>query len=857
MPQARDEAGNIWEVDAQGNPVRMLQSGSAGTIIPLPADPTSQYEAPKAQADVARAQIGVRGDQVDIANTQSAMAAREASNRRAEATLPYEVRAAAANAEIAEAKARKTQQGGNSAVDAYGELQRIVDKIDAISADAGDNEGWGETGWTGAFLRNRPGTAAYGLAADLKALNANAAFRALQKMRDESPTGGALGQITERELELLQSTISNLDPDQSQEDFQARLREAREFYTDMQNRIVRSSPEQFGDDLPNAMTAARLVRGEGPGLAAAGSTQGSVPIPPEMQDEYDAYLAQNAGALDPEAYAAFRLGLDRKYGFDPNEGQASIYRDEALTINQGIADGGATNTRIPNVNRDLTEAEQVRNNTINSPLGAALLGATDTGSFGAVRGFNPEMMDAVATENPGAMMAGQIGGAIGGVAGLANATAAVAGGAAPQLLAGGARGQLARNLAADTGYAGIYSANSGGDIGTDMALGAVGSLGGQAVGKGLGGIIGGAAQSVPVRALRARNIPLTMGQKLGGAAKLMEDKAISVPIVGDMIRARRMEGLDAFNRNAMADAGQAIGYTPRNVGEEGVQELFEATSKAYDDATAGVTVPLDDQFVEDFTGAIAKADQLPKDLRRGVGQVLEARLAPATDMGTISGYDYQQAMRALKETRNNPPQRFQGFEQDYKDAITGAMDALTGQMKRGGGDQVVDGLGRADAAYRATKTVENAATRAAGGSQSGTNFVFTPSQLQRAGIASAKKYPGPRPFAELADAGQEVLPSQIPNSGTADRAAQMMLPGLIGGGAGIGALSDGTDGAATGGMYGAALAALLTAGGTRAGQKALDMAVISRPAAARQLGEQVNRRRGLFGHAGVPLMIAN
>ncbi len=29
MPQARDEAGNIWETDAQGNPVRLLQAASA------------------------------------------------------------------------------------------------------------------------------------------------------------------------------------------------------------------------------------------------------------------------------------------------------------------------------------------------------------------------------------------------------------------------------------------------------------------------------------------------------------------------------------------------------------------------------------------------------------------------------------------------------------------------------------------------------------------------------------------------------------------------------------------------------------------------------------------------------------
>lgn len=38
MAQARDEAGNIWEVDAQGNPVRLIQA--AGQQSPQPSRPT-------------------------------------------------------------------------------------------------------------------------------------------------------------------------------------------------------------------------------------------------------------------------------------------------------------------------------------------------------------------------------------------------------------------------------------------------------------------------------------------------------------------------------------------------------------------------------------------------------------------------------------------------------------------------------------------------------------------------------------------------------------------------------------------------------------------------------------------------
>ena len=53
MGQARDEAGNIWETDAQGNPVRLVQQAGAQQ---MPADPSFPYEGAKAAADPANVQ---------------------------------------------------------------------------------------------------------------------------------------------------------------------------------------------------------------------------------------------------------------------------------------------------------------------------------------------------------------------------------------------------------------------------------------------------------------------------------------------------------------------------------------------------------------------------------------------------------------------------------------------------------------------------------------------------------------------------------------------------------------------------------------------------------------------------------
>lgn len=54
MQQAIDEAGNIWPVDAQGNVIgpSLGNVNQQGGMQIKPADPTRQYEAPKAQADL-------------------------------------------------------------------------------------------------------------------------------------------------------------------------------------------------------------------------------------------------------------------------------------------------------------------------------------------------------------------------------------------------------------------------------------------------------------------------------------------------------------------------------------------------------------------------------------------------------------------------------------------------------------------------------------------------------------------------------------------------------------------------------------------------------------------------------------
>ena len=89
------------------------------------------------------------------------------------------------------------------------------------------------TGMMGNWLSKVGGTAANDVRALLDSVKANAGFKELQAMRDASPTGGALGSITERELTLLQATIGSLEQNQTKEQLVDNMKRVKNVYLDI------------------------------------------------------------------------------------------------------------------------------------------------------------------------------------------------------------------------------------------------------------------------------------------------------------------------------------------------------------------------------------------------------------------------------------------------------------------------------------------------------------------------------------------------------------------------------------------------------------------------------------------------
>lgn len=98
------------------------------------------------------------------------------------------------------------------------------------------------TGAVGAFLSRIPGTASANMRFLLDTIKANIGFEKLQEMRAASPKGGALGQVSERENDLLQATLGSLDQAQTQEQFTFNLKRIHDQFLDTVHGVDKGPP---------------------------------------------------------------------------------------------------------------------------------------------------------------------------------------------------------------------------------------------------------------------------------------------------------------------------------------------------------------------------------------------------------------------------------------------------------------------------------------------------------------------------------------------------------------------------------------------------------------------------------------
>jgi hypothetical protein len=398
---------------------------------------------------------------------------------------------------------------------------------------------------------------------------------------------------------------------------------------------------------------------------------------------------------------------------------------------------------------------------------------------------------------------------------------------------------------------------------TGAFAGSVGGVAGRGVTRGAAGAVGG-VRNAAIDELQTRGIPLTVGQlvsqsgRVGRVIKSAEDAMTSLPVVGNMISARRLEGLRGFNRAAVDEALAPIGQQAVDTGgEESIARARDLVSQAYDNTLSGVRMTGDAPFVNDMQGVFGRAQRLPATMADNADYTLNTRVGESFDpQGTLTGNAYQQSMRGLR--RDASAVRNQPYGHDFGAVTREAEQALEALAARQA-PEVVPGLARANEAYGRVGILRDAVNAARNGSRSGEGGVFMPSQLSDAASRNARRFGGTQatpdaPFYQLNQAARDVLPSRVPDSGTTGR----LLTGLALTGAGTGGAEYAAGGNGSVSESTAGTLALLAALGTRRGQQALAATLSRRPNALRNAADLIARNQRWGGVIGagttVPLL---
>jgi hypothetical protein len=346
-------------------------------------------------------------------------------------------------------------------------------------------------------------------------------------------------------------------------------------------------------------------------------------------------------------------------------------------------------------------------------------------------------------------------------------------------------GGVASSLANSALYGGSYGAGQAksGDELNGLVSGAAEGVAGDLLGR---GVVGGLSHVLApvgnqaVQRLRAAGVPLTFGQIVGGPVKAAEDKLTSVPGVGDLIQRGRRRSIEGFNRAAINEALSPIAAKlPGNidVGRSAAEFGQQAASDAYDTALNSMSFTPDSQFVADLTAARNSAVQLPDHARQFFDTVLKRDVDPFTG-AAMDGRQLQSIKRGLdKRIASLSGPTASPADQLAIEPLEQVRDALMGNAFRANPDKV-EAYRNADAAFSRMQRINDATARMK------SDKAFSPLSFSGAvsrrgyGTSTAKVARGDAAMQDLSDAASEVLPSSIPDSGTAGR---VMMAAAIGG----------------------------------------------------------------------------
>lgn len=343
-----------------------------------------------------------------------------------------------------------------------------------------------------------------------------------------------------------------------------------------------------------------------------------------------------------------------------------------------------------------------------------------------------------------------------------------------------------------------------------------------------------ASVSPDLKLLQREGVKPTIGQTLGGVSNALEEKATSLPLVGDAIAAARNRAKDEFNQAALNRVTAPLGKQVTGTGTEAVKKAGDLVSDAYEAAKSQLGGFRIDQTAQ------GELNNLKMFALRGLeGRERTAFNAYFKDYIQSKNGLTAQAFKELDSKLTKDVARYAGSSDAYQKNLGDALAEVQRIIRENAiraNPGAAQAMKSADAAWANLVRLEGASVAA-----KSSDGVFTPGQLMTA-VRQADKSVRDRATArgtalmqDLAGAGTRVLGNKVPDSGTAGR----MLPF----GAGLAAAT--VDPFITGATLAGGLAAY-----SQPVQSLLRGAVTARPELAQPVAQTLRKAGPGFGLLG-------
>jgi hypothetical protein len=277
-----------------------------------------------------------------------------------------------------------------------------------------------------------------------------------------------------------------------------------------------------------------------------------------------------------------------------------------------------------------------------------------------------------------------------------------------------------------------------------------------------------------VRLLADEGVEMTPGQIAGrnSAAKRLEDRGTSLPAVGGKIEAARENSTRTFNIAAANRALKPIGKAvPKSVpaGHEAIGFVQDQLSNEYQAVLSKAKVSLDMTFANRVRVLRARAN-LPQQQAAQFDEIIQRELTTTFGNGNkANGPAYKKLDEKLGDIAKGYLASDDPYVRQLGNAVADVRDQVSATLRRQN-PAIAARLKKIDLGWAQYARLRAASANTADG-------VFTPGQLRTAvrqldrsrGKGATAR--GDALLQDLSTAASDVLPSNIGNSGTADRLA--------------------------------------------------------------------------------------